>query len=304
MAMNLLWKVRAAARIVSTLSFLFVSFYASSQSPPDRPITLTENATEFHVIVEKLNKITGLNFIYSSNKVEVNKKISINFSGKSIDHVLGVLGNKMNLSLNRKDNYVVVRPLPEPAKRAANNFPETKITAPNKIKTNFPAPDNSTLVTSSDEKSILPSKVEELDQDALKYIKRNLPVLSHYFDTTLLRQLRYRELTKINVHNRHRGFFVSAGLRVNDFSAGLEIQAGLRSIYLIAQPGLLQNKSYHGAYGLGSSMLLDRNFSFTPSYTFSTWSRKETLIVPAQMGVLLEELQTHSTHHQFKVLFQ
>src|SRR5688572_12928222 len=112
MVMNLFWTEKVARRILPTLISLFICFSALSQSAPrTQGITLTERESGFHLVIEKLSKMTGLHFIYSSNKVAVNKKVSVTVFNKPLDHILSLLGNQTNVSFTRKDDYVIIKPI-------------------------------------------------------------------------------------------------------------------------------------------------------------------------------------------------
>lgn len=301
--MNLYWKVRVASKVSVSLSLVFfISFSVLSQSINHSSISLSENGTPFHHVAQKISDATGLNFIYSSNKVQINSKIFIHVSNKPVDDVLQVLANNLNVSMKRRGNYVIIKPLAKNVKLISTSSFQTR--AIKKVQPPFLTKETTVVTSSISRATLLPAMATQPDPASIAYLKRNLSVLTQYFDTTHLKNLDATELKKINLHNRHRGLFVSGGVRMNDFSAGLDIQAGIRSVYLILQPGLRSDKTFHGAYGLGTTLLLTNNLSFAPAYTYSAWARTNTMQFNLLNNTLVEELHTSSRQHQLKFLFQ
>jgi hypothetical protein len=130
-----------------------------------------------------------------------------------------------------------------------------------------------------------------------------------YFDTVRLKQLPVKEIRQINIKNNHRGWFVSGGIRLSQYSGGAEFRAGIRSLYVVFSPGVIKGGRYHGAYGLGTSLLLKNNLSFNPMYTYFVLNQKADFS-KALNGVNGETLLSQydlaftAKHHQIKLLFQ
>jgi hypothetical protein len=152
--------------------------------------------------------------------------------------------------------------------------------------------------TVTEPRSYVPLTRASFYADARKY----LPQTSFAFDTAILQQLRPQALN--NVHHRKPGWFLSAGVVVNDYSTGAEIQFGIRSLYLVVSPAVLGTGSYYGAYGIGTSIAIDQKLSLTPAYTFSNKNDKQYYQELSYDNVLFGESNTRARHHQFKLLAQ
>src|SRR5690349_985862 len=77
-----------------------------------KSISLSYQDKRFHDVVEDLERVTGLHFIYSSNKIEVNGRVTLSAHRHSLDDVLAQLGKQMNLTFKVQGKYVVIKTLP------------------------------------------------------------------------------------------------------------------------------------------------------------------------------------------------
>lgn len=114
-------------------------------------------------------------------------------------------------------------------------------------------------------------------------------------------------VNRVNINNRHSGWFASVGTFVSDYSTGLELQAGLRYVYAVVQPRWSQERGFYGIYGVGNSLMLMRNFSFNTIYMYSGYTTSES-VYPysspvARLGPEFQLTQT-TRHHQVKFAVQ
>lgn len=249
----------------------------------------------FDDLINKLSDITGLNFIYSSNKIETGKKVSASFRNHSLDEVFVTLGKQMNLTFKRRDSYVIILRNATPKVAVSRPKPVAQPTAPEKIE---PTPDNSerhVVAFASPSLKLTEDPGELLSRE---YFKERL---HHYFDTALLSKVPMRELRKINVNNSHRGWFFSLGMAVNNYSAGPEMQLGVRSFYATLGRRFLKDGTMT-AYGFGSSFLLSHNFSVNPSYTYGIL-RQDDRSVLDQKGIIFGS-RMKIGEHQLKLMLQ
>lgn len=305
----LFWKERAVHNIVCGAVFLFIFQNAVSQSvfpaSGSPKITLHCEALNFQDVLTQLETMTGLHFVYSSNKVPVHKPVSIKVFEKPLDEVLDLLGNEMDLVFKRSGQHVVIKNRPFPVSQYAlqsKNIPEAKTSGNPERK-----------LSASAKSMVHQASFEQVTADTSGYpilslskddFKKPLLDFSLYFDTTKLSGLPKRYVKSVNLKNAHSGWFVSAGFLINDYSAGAELQAGLRSVYLVYVPAWLKDGQYHGAYGVGTSLLLKRNLSLNTVYTYAFLKDEENYAANTFETISKEGQSSSSKHHQFRLTLQ
>lgn len=310
MAQCLPWKAKAARRLIPAVFFLFLCHLAQAQyirTSYASKITLTSSGVQFKVLIDKLSGITGLHFIYSSNKIETTRLVSVSVKDKSLEEALVLLGRQLNVAFIKRDNkYVIIKtvdvaPATQPTTQTLTRRPEF-----DKI---YSAPKYTPLIASTEE--IYTASVDAPEPVAGKpiaasgeYFRKNLPALRVYFDTTRLKRLPEYELKKINLKNRYSGWFVSGGLMINDYSVGAELQAGVRSLYAVYNPAWLRSGKYYGAFGFGTSLLISRNIAFTPVYTYGTVKQNEIFKVNMPRRTIEGEAELRAKLHQVRFTFQ
>lgn len=268
-------------------------------------VTLAAERADFHQVIQRLTQLTGLHFIYSSNKVGASKRVSISVQNKPIEEVFVQLARQMNVVFKRKDGYVIIKPAEagiqsatSPQRRQA----DSRVTTTD-LKPVFDTTDVTAFAGGEpllNERNSLP--IASASDD---FFRRYAKDLQFYFDTTFLKTVPPQSMEKLNVKNSHRGWFVSAGFLVNDYSVGAEIQAGIRAIYLVCSPTWIkQTALFHGAYGLGSSIMLTRNFSLNPTYTVATVKETEDFVLRTSDGIFMSGLQITSNHRQLRLMVQ
>jgi hypothetical protein len=234
-----------------------------------KKISLSYQDKRFHDVVEDLERVTGLHFIYSSNKIEVNGRVTLSAYHHTLDDVLTQLGKQMHLVFKVQGKYVVIKTL-----AAVPAISKLVSTAPASAQSSEPAADFSyppSLIAN-------PSfDTRDVSAATLSYpqVKKDLQTLQVYFDSGVLQKIPSHYIRKIG--QRHRlGWFASGGLMMNDYSVGAVFQVGMRSLYFVTSSSWMSDSKYHGAYGLGSSIKLARNFSVNPAITFSPMRETST----------------------------
>ncbi|HEY9049119.1 MAG TPA: STN domain-containing protein [Ohtaekwangia sp.] len=273
-------------------------------SLPVKGITITCTNTPFHVLVDKLSAITGLHFIYSSNEIDVDRPVSISVKEAPLEKVLLLLGNQMNLTFRKRDRYVIIKVVTvNPAIATTSKPISRQKTELDKVTAYMPmVVDNASYTASISRKPVTETPVSATTDT---YFTRHLEDFHIYFDSTSLRKLPPREIRKINLKSRHRSWYIAGGFMINDYAIGTELQAGLRSLYVVVNPSWLKRDGkYYGAYGLGTSLLLTRNFSFTPVYTYGTIREKRNFEVSTFHKTIENDIKLSSRHHQVKLMFQ
>lgn len=312
MAQCLPCKAKVARRLIPAVLFLFICYIAQAQyirTSYANKITLTGSGVQFKVLIDKLAGITGLHFIYSSDKIETTRLVSVSVKDKPLEEALVLLGRQLNVAFVKRDNkYVIIK--------TVDIAPATQATATTQTITRRPefdkiysAPKYTPLIASTDE--IYTVSVSAPEPVAGKpmaasgdYFRKHLRELTVYFDTVSLRRLPEYELRKVNLKNRYSRWYISAGLMLNDFAAGAELQAGVRSLYAVYNPAWLRSGKYYGSFGFGTSLLLFRNIAFTPVYTYGTIKQNEIFKVSMPRSTIEGQAELVAKLHHARFTFQ
>ena len=159
---------------------------------------------------------------------------------KSLEEALVLLGRQLNVAFIKRDNkYVIIKtvdiaPATQTTTQTLTRRPEF-----DKI---YSAPKYTPLIASTEEiytaSTTAPEPVAAKPMAASgDHFRKHLEDLHVYFDTLKLKRLPEYELKKVNLKNRHSGWYISAGIMLNDFAAGAQLQAGVRSTQYITRHG-------------------------------------------------------------------
>lgn len=109
------WVIRVISKIPKTMRLLMLfwvlglsSVYGNSNAQVKVSVSM-EGALLKDVFAE-LTRITGYDFVYSSNQLERVKRISINVSGKELEQVLDECLKDSGLGYKLEDKYVIISP--------------------------------------------------------------------------------------------------------------------------------------------------------------------------------------------------
>jgi hypothetical protein len=309
MAQCLPWKAKDVRRLIPAVLFLFLCQTAHAQymrTSYASKITLTSTGVQFKTLIDKLSGITGLHFIYSSNKIETSRLVSLSVKDKPLEEVLVLLGQQLNVAFTKRDKYVIIKTIDTAPATLATTQSFSRRPEFDKI---YSAPKYTPLIASTD--GIYTASTDAPEPVAGKpiaasgeYFRKHLEDLRVYFDTSSLKRLPEYELKKVNLKTRHSGWFISAGFMMNDFAAGAELQAGVRSLYAVYNPAWLRTGKYYGAFGFGTSIMLSRNIAFTPVYTYGTVKQDERIKVNMPRRTIEGEAELMAKLHQVRFTFQ
>ena len=261
-----------------------------------KSISLSYQDKRFHDVVEDLERVTGLHFIYSSNKIEVNGRVTLSAHRHSLDDVLAQLGKQMNLTFKVQGKYVVIKTLPV-APAVSKTISQTAPTHASESAEDLPY--SPTLIGNPS------SDLRDFSAATLTYpqVKRDLQTLQVYFDSGLLQKIPSQYIRKIGQRQR-LGWFASGGFMMNDYSAGGVFQVGMRSLYFVMGSSWMNDSKYHGSYGLGSSIKIAHNFAVNPAITFSPMKETNKHTTSFYGHKVDENVQLKAGHWQMKWMVQ
>ena len=290
------WREKVVGSVATGIILLCMAQHTGAQTITvahnTRNITVSSNGVYFHDLIHQLADVTGLHFIYSSNKIKTHARVYLTVHNKPVEEVLGLLGDQLNLVFKKQDRHVVIKTIPAMQPSAVvltGELKQKSIARINKGSRPLLTLPDSAILTASTKVSGTPAPSFSSD-----YFKKHLRDLQVYFDTSMLKRLPAQYIRKINLNNNHSGLFISAGFVVNDYSVGTELQAGIRSAYAVYSSGWMSGGQHSNRYGVGSSLLLSRNFSLNPVYTFAA-IREHIAESPWKVS---------AKHHQLKLMVQ
>lgn len=299
MARSLFSTVKGVLKISLIVSVIFSGFHAGAQSLLATPVTYSVKSVKLDRVIDDLSRMTGIYFVYSSNKIVANQPVSLTVTRQPLLEVLELIGKQLNLSFKSEGRHVVIKSLPAVSKPVAHTsklrsddiilattaeqyvVPQRRYEVPSQVHPAAPATSN---LSSPDE-----------------YLQKSIIRLQSYFDSTTLSNVPVQYVRRINRHFLNRGWFIAAGPVFNDYSSGFELQAGVPHMYAIYAPTWISMEKFHGAYGIGSSVQISEKFSFNPSYLYAHVKESQTYnyygTPPFREDISID-------HHQVKLMLQ
>lgn len=309
MITHLQWRVKVASSFCMVCIFTMnTAFSQSASRDAFQKITITGEALSFEEILRQLTSQTKLYFIYSSNSVEPDKRVSLNVNKRPLAEVLDILGALMDLTFRKEGDYVVVKKTALDQAILPGNRASFKKLAAEHSNSKKTFPDDK---HSSDARHALERKTVKIFEDMQPIsipsaiLRRNLlhcPSAFSVVDTSAFKK--YSLLTMTNPRPR-RYAFTSIRVIANEYSGGIEIHMGIPAFYAVLNAGLMAEGYFRNGYGFGTSILIKPKFSINPIYTFATLRQKQDYIVDQKLNVVIRDgLKLTGRHHQLKFIFQ
>ena len=300
------WKEKVARSIIILLGVLVVHT-SHGQDVATKKLSFSFKSTSLEKVIDHLSRTSGFHVIYSSDKIDVTTPVSLSVTNKTVSDILVMLEKQTNLSFRLHDRHIIIRPGRQIT--AAQTSLRSKESLPNTFPMVENIPSNLWKFPVVAELDLQLKMKEDNLSTSNRYVKNHLSGIQLLLDTTWTKKIPAQYIHRLNLNTMHSGWFVSAGPIVNDYSAGVEVQFGLKFIYAVYDASWLKNGQLHSAYGLGTSVPLTHNFSINPAYTYSGWSEYQTQINtmfgPDGAKAIVESSNKELTrHHQFKLLIQ
>jgi hypothetical protein len=236
--------------------------------------------------------------------VDVTIPVTLGVSNRSIEEVLVLIEKQANVVFKIQDRHIIVKSSPRPA---PSPKPAVTTQQPAVTKTSLKLPtlrsSDSPLLSSVSKK--IPVRASISNKSILENkLERRINELQELLGPSVPRDIPPIYVNRINFNNRGKGWFASIGTFVNDYSTGVEIQAGMPYLYGIVQPRWSAERGLYGVYGIGNSFKLMRNLSFNTMYTFSGF-RKSQSVYPYSSPLVQAgpELQLTQALRQHSVKF-
>ena len=275
------------------LVLLVTGMSVRAQSIAARKVNCAFNSTRLDEVIHHLSLEAGVSFIYSSNKTDLSKVVTLSVENRSLEETLSMIGSQLGIEFKMQGLYVMIKQ------------PETKTSRPS-VSGKVPVGRISKLPSTTDAYNFNPAS-GRLPANRLivpSFSERVLPVIEPSFSTTKINTIPLSEARKISVNNMHAGWFLSVGPLLNDYSSGFELQAGIRRAYFVMTPGWMSNGRFRAGFGLGTSIDVGHNLSFTPIYSLATPQHTQTTSWRNSQGVNELKVKEKTVHHQLKLMVQ
>ena len=294
------WRVKAAISLVFFFTMHLAGGQSVSKDPFQKNVTIKGESLTFENLLNHLSEQTKLYFIYSSNSVELNKPISLNLNQRPLYEVLEKLGELMHLTFRREGNYVVVKVAAEI--KTINPSEKSFLTRKSQPLAAIASPDE-VVTTATELRKFSEGDIRLFIPADL--LKKNLLYCTSEFRALDTSRLKKYFPLKITTPRPGRQLFTSFGLMANEYSGGVEVRAGMPSLYAVLNAGLMREGYFRYGYGIGTSIPIKPGVSLNPIYTFATLRQKQDYMLDENINLIMKDgLKFSGRHHQMKFLFQ
>jgi len=266
-----------------------------AQSIGTRKVSCAFQATRLDEVIRHLSQEAGVSFIYSSNKTNLNKVVTLSVENRSLEETLNLIGTQLDVEFKMQGRYVMIKQQPTEVKplrhstagrvplgRFSKNASGTGVVA------YYPASN-----------SPLQSRVS-----VPTFIDRELPPIEPTFTRSAINTIPLSDRRDVSAQQNRAGLFFSVGTVLNDYSSGIELQAGIRSAYVVFTPTWMSNGKYHSAVGLGTSIPVGKNVALAPVYLFGQYHSSSTMRWRNTQGITEMKQTEKVIHHQVKLMIQ
>jgi len=302
MAKSTFWREKVVHNSIAVVLTLLTTFHANTQSLQLSKITYTCKSTELETVISDLSKLTGVSFVYSSDKITTSTPVTISVKDRSLSDVLGLIGKQLNLSFKIQDQHITVK-----SNRVPFSPPLVETISLNKMQMAKQIASKEVLATTkpyvpiNSEKMRRATDLSPNNGDVSQYLVK----LQSYFNPSFLKNMPVFHVKSTSRNMNYHRWFLAAGPVVNSYSTGVEVQAGLQKLYVVFSPSWMPNDKYHGAFGVGTTLQFSNAISLKPIYTYA--SLKESTTIGSATGIGNEpsyKVNTTVSHHQVKLMLQ
>lgn len=281
-------KVKVALGFSKLILLLLLSLSLHAQSSDEllqRNVTIIGRNIDFEDVLEQLTLQTKMRFIYSSSTVSLNKPVTLMARQQPLKNVLDDISAQMNITFKRQGDYFVVK--------KDLSIAKTHFTLAQPKLANSEEIDED--VSALSENSLQASRLNTYS--IAQYDNRDPEVTKDLMNFGDKLKLKYQPLLQsdhLNTRPKMR-WFASAGVLLNDYSVGLEMQGGIPLVHAIVNVSALGDGMYRLGYGLGTSIPIKPVLSANLAYTFASINRNE-------VDSWHNNFQASSHHHQIRLM--
>src|SRR5690349_3810277 len=109
MAGTLHWKARDVCRVCMVLVLLVTGMSVHAQSIAARKVNCAFNSTRLDEVIHHLSLEAGVSFIYSSNKTDLSKVVTLSVENQSLEETLSMIGSQLGIEFKMQGLYVMIK---------------------------------------------------------------------------------------------------------------------------------------------------------------------------------------------------
>src|SRR5690349_9126180 len=102
---TLLWRARDVSRVCMVLVLWMTGISLHAQSIAARKVNCAFNATRLDEVIHHLSLEAGVSFIYSSNKTDLNKVVTLSVENRSLEETLTIIGAQLGIEFKMLGRY-------------------------------------------------------------------------------------------------------------------------------------------------------------------------------------------------------
>lgn len=278
-------KVKVALGIGRIVFISLLSFTVKAQSSfsgiDKHNITLRCQNMHFDKVLEQLTMQTGAQFIYSSSIVRSELPVTITAEKLPLNQVLAFMEDQAGVSFKKQGNYYIVKRNSTPSKRPVSQVMPAIEQRSDELNSQEETDAEDTSFEEAVSEPNQRFRVVAIDT-TLRLSNNTLAKDLFYFgpglagwDTAMILRHLPLFLDKQSLTQYKKNWFAAVGLALNDYSIGVEAQAGLPALYAIANGSVLKKGGFRFGYGLGTSVTVKPGLAADLTYTFATIRKNE-----------------------------
>ncbi len=257
MKRGIYWRAKVVS-ICCALYFLLPHLSLSQQSNPSTFSIHCDNST-FKELVELLSTKTGLNFIYSSNNLDLGGPISVSVRGNTVEELLSKVTASIGLTFFIDDKHVII-------KQEAKKQMLVESGAVEQIEVSPTAQEDKPGLNRTQAEVLAKASPRVPLEYYLSYPQIDEPLQSGFQQYPRFFKERREWMKKLNL-----GF----SLLTSDIGTGVEIAPGYGPVHLLIQPSWQHSDGFALAYGAGATLPEFLGFHLTFNYLYARINYQE-----------------------------
>jgi len=265
-----------------------------AQSIGSRKVSCAFQSTRLDEVIRRLSQEAGVSFIYSSTKTNLSKVVTLSVENQSLEETLNQIGAQLDVEFKMQGHYVLIKQQAAEVKSFRRN-----------VAGRVPVSSVNQQVSRSQPGYLVANQSESRRLAIPSFTERELPAFDVLLTQSEVSTVPLPQSRGISARRPNQaGWFISAGTVLNDYSSGFELQAGIRSAYVVFVPTWTSNLLYHQGIGLGTSIPILRDLVIAPIYVLGKsqdllaagWNEGRDAVGSTKKEKVI--------HHQLKLMVQ
>ena len=287
-------KARDVCSVFLVLAIWAAGITSYAQSIGSRKVSCAFQSTRLDEVIRRLSQEAGVSFIYSSTKTNLSKVVTLSVENQSLEETLNQIGAQLDVEFKMQGHYVLIKQQAAEVKSFRRN-----------VAGRVPVSSVNQQVSRSQPGYLVANQSESRRLAIPSFTERELPAFDVLLTQSEVSTVPLPQSRGISARRPNQaGWFISAGTVLNDYSSGFELQAGIRSAYVVFVPTWTSNLLYHQGIGLGTSIPILRDLVIAPIYVLGKsqdllaagWNEGRDAVGSTKKEKVI--------HHQLKLMVQ